>query len=101
MAVQLDLVIFMSRLMNKTIIDNQIHILTKKSTSPYLGINSNLKHSSWRRLKRWALGRSLVSRSVFSSTIPNKNCQRKMKLEGLYYKKMSCYYQVTIMNKPS
>lgn len=30
MAVQLDLVIFMSRLMNKTIIDNQIHILTKK-----------------------------------------------------------------------
>jgi hypothetical protein len=30
MTVQLDLVIFMSRLMNKTVIDNQIQILTKK-----------------------------------------------------------------------
>jgi hypothetical protein len=58
MAVHLDLVIFMSKLMNKTVIDNQIQILTKKYSCFYLGTNSYSKILSWERLKKSKAGSS-------------------------------------------
>lgn len=101
MAVQLDLVIFMSRLMNKTIIENQIQILTMRYPPPYLATKTSSRSSSLPKSTRSPPGKSPASRSDSSSTTPSRRCPGRRRFGDRCWRKTSCCFRTTTRRRLS